>query len=285
MFPAKFDYHRARTVPEALDLLGQIDGSKLIAGGHSLLPMMKLRLAQPTAVIDISRIDELTGIDASGDVIRIGALTCHADVAASKEIEKHCRVLHEAAGEIGDPQVRNKGTVGGNIAHADPASDLPGVLLALGAAVHVRGKGGERSIPAKDFFLDLLYTDLRPDEILTAVTVPKLPKHTGSAYLKVEHPASGYALCGAAAVVSVDGKRVTAASVAFNGIANTPVHAESVGWALSAQGDGDGDVGPAVLEGFSVADPLSDIYASGEYRVHLARVYGARALDLARSRA
>ena len=199
MFPAQFEYHRAESLDEALSLLGQHGGAKVLAGGHSLLPMMKLRLAQPPALVDIGRVGELRGIRRSGDSLRIGSLTTHAEVAASKEIRSGCAILAEAAGKIGDPHVRNLGTVGGNIAHADPASDLPAVLVALAATIHLKSAGGSRQVAAGDFFLDLLTTDMKPGEILTAVEVPVL-QGAGSVYLKVEHPASGYAICGAAAV-------------------------------------------------------------------------------------
>jgi len=285
MFPASFDYYRAASVTEALDLLGRHAGARLLAGGHSLIPMMKLRLAQPPAVIDIGRIAELSGIRPGANGLSIGALTPHAVLAASKEVARDCPLLGEAAAKIGDPQVRNKGTIGGNIAHADPASDLPAVLVALGATIHARGRGGERAIPAGDFFLGLLHTDLRPDEILTSIDVPRLAQGTGSAYLKVEHPASGYALCGAAAVVTVDrGGQVTAASLAFNGLAEVPVRATAVAEHLLGTTAQDGEIERA-LGHLRVDEPLGDVHASGAYRVQLAGVYGCRAVKLARNRA
>lgn len=285
MFPAKFDYHRAASVDEALALLAAHPGAKLIAGGHSLLPMMRLRLAQPPALIDIGRLAGLAGISVVGDRVRIGALTRHAAIAASEVLAHDCPLLAEAAAKIGDPQVRNRGTLGGNIAHADPASDLPAVLVALGATVHVQGPGGARQVAAAGFFVDLLTTDLRAGEIVTAVEVPRLGLGTGTAYLKVEHPASGYALCGAAAVVSLDADgRATAAALAFNGIAPTPVTA-AVGAALAGKIPDDAAIAAAVEAAVSVSDPLGDVQASGEYRVALAKVYGCRALERARDRA
>ncbi len=285
MFPAKFDYHRAGSVEEALALLGRLPDAKLLAGGHSLLPMMKLRLAQPGALIDIGRIDELAGIRALGDRIRVGALTRHAEVAGSDLLRADCSLLAEAAAKIGDPQVRNRGTVGGNIAHADPASDLPAVLVALGATVHLRGPAGARVVAANDFFVDLLTTDLHAGEILVAVEVPRLPLATGSAYLKVDHPASGYALCGAAAVVALEADgRCSSASLAFNGIANRPVDAAAQVAALIGRVPDDAAIA-AALAGLGVDEPLGDVQASAEYRVELARVYGRRALARARDRA
>ncbi len=285
MYPAKCDYHRAASAAEAVDLLGQHDNAKLLAGGHSLIPMMKLRLAEPAALIDIGCIAELRGVSESGDTIRVGALTTHAEIAASEVLGTRCSLLAEAAGQIGDPQVRNKGTIGGNIAHADPASDLPAVLVALGATVHVLGAGGERAVAAGDFFVDLLTTDLQAGEIVTAVEVPASAPGSGSAYLKVEHPASGYAVCGAAASVSFDGGSCAAAALAFNGVAAVPVDAQAVAGALIGTAADDGTIASAIEAHLAIEDPLGDLHASGEYRVALARTYGRRALEKARDRA
>lgn len=286
MFPANFDYQRASSAQEALQMLQANPGSKLIAGGHSLLPMMKLRLAMPESLVDIGRIASLRGIRRDGDTLGVGALTRHADLAASSELKEHCPILAEAAAKIADPQVRNRGTVGGNVAHADPASDLPAVLVALDATLELLSSGGQRQVRAQDFFTGLLMTDLREDELITAVHVPVLGPGTGSAYLKVEHPASGYAVCGAAAVVTIgDDGRCTKAVLAFNGIADTPVHADAVATTLVGGPLEDSAIDEAVNSLLSVADPLGDAQASGEYRVHLAKVHGRRALKLARDRA
>ena len=286
MYPAKFDYHRAASVAEALDLLAQNDDAKLLAGGHSLLPMMKMRLAQPASLIDIGRIAELSGIVRDNGTVTIGALTRHADIASSDVLAASCPVLAEAAGLIGDPQVRNRGTIGGNIAHADPGSDLPAVICALGGSVKTVSKDGEKSTAAADFFVDLLTTSLEEDEILTAVEVPVLGAGTGSAYLKVEHPASGYAVVGAAAVltVGVDG-RCESAALCFNGVTATPLSADGVGAALAGQALDDAAIDAAVDAGVEADDPLGDVFASGEYRVHLAKVFGKRALKAAVGRA
>lgn len=284
MFPASFEYHRAASVEEALALLGQHEDAKLLAGGHSLLPMMKLRLAQPALLVDIGRVDALRGIAREGDTLRIGALTTHAELAASDLLREACPLISEAAAHIGDPQVRNKGTLGGNIAHADPASDLPAVLCALGATVHLQGAGGSRSVAAKDFFVGLLETDMGEDEILTHVEFAWIPTGGGgSAYLKFENPASGYAVCGAAATVrlAADGA-CERASLCFNGVSATPHCADTstlAGQTLdAAQID-------TVVANITIEDPLSDVHASGEYRSHLAKVYGKRALLLAAERA
>jgi carbon-monoxide dehydrogenase medium subunit len=285
MFPANFDYHRAATAQEALELLKEYPEGKLLAGGHSLIPMMKLRLAQPATLIDIGRIGELKGIEKKGDSIRIGALTTHAELAASEVLETDCPILAEAAKEIGDPQVRNKGTVGGNLAHADPASDLPAVLVALGATIHLLGPEGTDTCPASEFCVGLLTTKLGSSQLLTEVEVPVLGNSTGSCYLKVEHPASGYAVCGAAAVVTMEGSACGAVGLAFNGVASTPFLAQGVADAVEASDASDQAIDKAVDENLSIDEPLGDSYASGDYRVVLARAYGKRALKLARDRA
>lgn len=279
MFPANFDYHRAASVDDAVRLLAQHPDAKLLAGGHSLLPMMKLRLAAPGALIDIGRIADLRGVSESGGRIRIGALTTHAEVASSELLAQRCPLLTETAHKIADPAVRNRGTVGGNIAHADPASDLPAVLVALAATVHLQGPNGARQVAASDFFTGLLESDIGADEVLTAVDFAWVIG--GGAYLKVENPASGYAVCGAAAVVR-DG---VAAALCFNGITATPLVASAVCDALAGSDLSDGAIAAAVDAHLQVEDPLSDVHASGEYRVQLAKIYGQRALRTARDRA
>jgi carbon-monoxide dehydrogenase medium subunit len=286
MYPAKFDYYRASSVAEAVSLLQQHEDAKVLAGGHSLIPTMKLRLAQPPVIVDIGRISDLRGISERNGSIRIGALTTHAAIASSEVLQQKCRVMAEAAGLVGDPAVRHKGTIGGNIAHADPASDLPAVVLALSGAIHTAGPNGERQINASEFFIDLLTTALQPNELLIAVEVPAVSGKTGSAYVKFEHPASGYALCGAAAVVTLAADGTCAsASLCFNGVTAKPLNASAVASALAGKNLDDGAIDQAVNEGLSIDEPLGDIHASGPYRVELAKVYGRRALKLARDRA
>lgn len=284
MYPAKFEYHRATSLDEAFQLLASSDDAKFIAGGHSLIPMMKMRLAQPSAVVDISRLDSLRGIETDGDHIRVGALTTHATIAASEALRQNCAVLADAAAEIGDVQVRNRGTIGGNIAHADPGSDLPAALVALGATVELRSPNGERSVAAKDFFLDLLTTDLGMDELVIAVRVPVLGDNTGSAYLKFEHPASGYAVVGAAAWVTMDGGSCRGAGLAINGVTATPFDGNELAQTLVG-GDASDDEIETAVAGMAPEDPMADVYASGDYRVHLAKVYAKRALMAARNAA
>lgn len=286
MYPAKFDYYKAGSVAEAISLLQQHGDAKVLAGGHSLIPTMKLRLAQPAVLVDIGRISELKGISEGHGAVRIGALTTHAVIAASDVARQKCQVLAEAAGVVGDPAVRHKGTIGGNIAHADPASDLPAAVLALDGVIHVSGPNGDRQVNAGDFFVDLLTTDLQADEILTAVEVPALSGKSGSAYVKFEHPASGYAICGAAAIVTLNNDGTCAsASLCFNGVTATPHNASSVAAALVGKSLDDATIDQAVNSNLSIVEPLGDIHASGPYRAELAKVYGRRALKAARNRA
>ncbi|NJL27779.1 MAG: xanthine dehydrogenase family protein subunit M [Thermoanaerobaculia bacterium] len=289
MFPASFDYYRAASVEDAVRLMAEHHEAKLIAGGHSLLPMMKLRLAEPLTLVDIARIAELQGLRHENGKVYVGALTTHWVLETSEILEAHCPLLKEAASKIGDPAVRNKGTIGGNIAHADPASDLPAVLVALGATIHLHGLDGHRAVPAEQFFLGLLHTDVQPGEILTLIELPEMhgaSGHTGSCYLKFEHPASGYAICGAAAVVrkNADG---TAAEVqlAFNGVTETPYFAQKVGASLVGAPLDDAVIDQAVNDGVLIDEPLGDVHASGLYRMELAKVFGKRALKIARDRA
>ena len=285
MYPAPFEYVRASSVAEALSLLGSSEDAKLIAGGHSLIPMMKLRLAQPATIVDIGRIGELRGVTVGGGSVRIGALTTHAAIAASAELREHCPLIAEAAHEIGDAQVRNRGTIGGNVAHADPGSDYPPVLRALGATIHLQGPSGARAVAAADFFVDLLTTDLGADEIITAIELPAQSAGAGSAYLKFEHPASGYAVVGAAAIVDLDGDgKVTGGGLAWGGVTATPLAGDAVIAALVG-GDASDEAIQTAVEGVTAEDPLGDVFASGSYRLHLAKVYGRRALAAARDRA
>ena len=285
MYPAPFAYRRAETLAAAVELLGEHEDAKLLAGGHSLLPMMKLRLAQPAVLVDIGRLP-LTGIGAGPDGLTVGALTTHHDVATSVEVGVRWQALAEAAASIGDPIVRNHGTAGGNVAHADPASDLPAALLALDGEVCAAGPGGARRLPADGFFLGLLTTALEPAEVLTELRLPASGPRTGSAYLKFEHPASGFAVCGAAAVVALDaGGRCERVRLCFNGVTETPLDAGAIATALAGSDLDDSAIEQAVGDCLSVEEPLADTFASGEYRTHLARVYARRALRAARDRA
>jgi carbon-monoxide dehydrogenase medium subunit len=287
MYAADFDYYRARSLSDAQQLMAAHPGAKLLAGGHSLIPLLKLRLAAPSAVIDIGRISELRGISRSGDTVRIGALTTHAELAASAELRKSAPALAEAAAIVGDPAVRNRGTIGGNVAHADPASDLPTVLVALDARFVAVGPRGERTIQADQFFTGIMSTALGEDEILAAVVVPASARGQGSAYVKFWHPASRYAVIGAAAVVSVTNGRCAAARVALGGLLPHARRASSVEKALTGQ-QADAATIAAAADKVSVdlGDEVNgDIYASAEYRAAVAPVYVKRAISAAVARA
>ena len=287
MFAANFDYYRASSVAEAGRLLAEHPGAKLLAGGHSLIPLLKLRLAAPSAVIDIGRVAELRGISAGSDGLRIGALTTHAEIAASSDVQQHAAALAEAAGQIGDPAVRNRGTIGGNLAHADPASDLPTVLAALGATLSVVGPGGERSVAADGFFQGLMMTALGENEVLTAITVPAAGAGSGSAYAKFPHPASRYAVVGAAASVTASNGSCSGASVAVGGLTPAPVRCAGVEGALSGQAlTADAIAAAAEAVTGDVGDDLiGDVFASADYRKAVASVYVRRALTAAAERA
>ena len=285
MFAANFEYHRAGSVAEVRQLLAAHPGAKLLAGGHSLIPLLKLRLAAPEAVIDIGRIGELRGISNGGGALRIGALTTHAEIASSDAVKSGAAALAEAAGLIGDPAVRNRGTIGGNVAHADPASDLPTVLIALDATFTVNSPDGERSVSAADFFQGMMATALGEHDILTAVNVPA--GGGGSAYVKFSHPASRYAVVGAAASLTVAGGTCTSASVAVGGATAVPARCASVEAALAGQAlSADVIAAAAAAAGGDLGDDLlGDVFASGEYRRAVTPVYVQRALAAAAERA
>lgn len=283
MFAPEFRYHRASSIDEAGRLLAAHPGAKVLAGGHSLIPILKLRLAAPEVVIDIGRIAEMKGIAASNGVVAVGALTTHAELAASEVLQTGARALAEAAAQIGDPAVRNRGTIGGNVAHADPASDLPQALTALGATFRLTSPAGGRSVAAEDFFEGLMTTALREDELLTSIELPAAGAGQGSAYAKLAHPASRYAVIGAAASVTVSAGECTAASVVLGGLTAKPTRARSVEAALVGQALSPERIAEAArktaddLDG----DLVGDIYASEEYRKAVAHVWVRRALAAA----
>ena len=287
MFAADFEYYRAGSVAEACGLLAAHPGAKLLAGGHSLIPLLKLRLAAPAAVIDIGRISGLSGISNGGGALRIGALTTHAEIAASADVKANAAALAEAASQIGDPAVRNRGTIGGNVAHADPASDLPTVLTALGATFTVSSPDGERSISAADFFQGMMATALGDQDILTAIHVPASGAGTGTAYVKFSHPASRYAVIGAAAAVTADGGTCTGASVVVGGVTPVPARCAAVEQALAGQAlSADAIAAAAAAAGSDLGDDLlGDVFASADYRRAVTPVYVQRAITAAAERA
>lgn len=274
MYAPEFDYHKASSVAEAIQLLGAHEGAKLIAGGHALIPLLKLRLARPPALIDISGIAELKGITINDGTIRIGPLTTHWEIASSHDVEHANSLLAEAAGVIGDTQVRNRGTIGGNITHADPASDWPAVLTALDASFTVQGPSGSRTVAPGDFFVGPLTTSLEENEVLTGIEVPTLSHHQRAEYAKMAHPASSFSVVGAAVVVTVDNNRVTAARIALSGLVPVPVRATSVETALVGKELTSENIAAAAeqVSNDLRGEVLGDFYASAEYRKAMAAV-------------
>jgi carbon-monoxide dehydrogenase medium subunit len=283
MIPAQFDYARAKTLREALNAMAD-GGAKVIAGGHSLIPLMRFRLAQPAKLVDISGLDELKGIEAKGRGVRIGAATSYRDLVESSLLAERCPLLIECALGIGDTQVRNKGTIGGGLAHADPASDMPAVLLALDAVFNLRSKAEKRSVAAREFFKDSFTTALADTEIVTDIVIPAAPRKAGMAYQSFEQPASGYAIAGAAAIVTRSRKSIASAILALTGVAEKAYLADAA--ALSGV-HGDDDPGiDAALAGLTRDKTVNnDVHASAEYRAHLARVVARRAIQTAFGRA
>ena len=266
MIPAPFDYAPAESAAHALELLAEHgDDAKLLAGGHSLLPMMKLRLATPAVLIDIGRLDELAGISAEGDELVIGATTRHADLAASELVRAQAPLLAHAAAQVGDPQIRHRGTIGGSLAHADPAADLPMALVALGGSVELQGPGGTRLVSADDFFQGFFETAMEPDELLTAVRVPRRPGVPWG-YQKFVRRSNDWAIVGVAAL---DGR------VALANMGSRPLRATAVEEALAA-GASPADAARHAADGTS---PAEDMHADRDYRMHLARVLTRRALE------
>ncbi|HYA34262.1 MAG TPA: xanthine dehydrogenase family protein subunit M [Candidatus Binataceae bacterium] len=284
MYPASFEYHRAASIKDALSMLKQFgDEAKLLAGGHSLIPMMKLRLAQPAHLIDIGSIKDLSMIREDGAVIDIGGLATHADVESSTAVKQKLAMLSECAALIGDVQVRNRGTIGGSLAHADPAADYPAAILALEAEIKVESESGARTIKGEDLFVDLMTTSIRSGEILTHVRIAPIPAGAGAAYLKYRQPASGFATVGVAAVVTMKGNNFDKVRLGVTGLAAKAFRAKAVESALS--GKGRDAIASAASHAADGIDAMSDIHASAEFRAELARVYTARAIELAASRA
>lgn len=285
MIPAAFDYYTAESVEQALSLLQQHQDAKILAGGHSLIPMMKLRLATPPALIDIGRIPGLTYIREEGGNLRIGALTTHTMVEQSSVVAQNFPALSDAAHVIADVQVRNWGTVGGSVAHADPASDLPAVLLALGATFRAQGSQGTREIAADDFFVDMLTTSLGENEILTEIVVPgEWGKVSG--YAKLPNPASHFAVVGVAAALKLGADRtIEDARVAITGAVAKPTRASATENALKGKPLNADTIAAAAASAGEGIDALSDIHGSAEYRTAMCAVFAKRALTAAMGRA
>jgi carbon-monoxide dehydrogenase medium subunit len=286
MIPTQFDYQVPATLEEAVALLASdLDGAKVLAGGHSLIPAMKLRLAQPQLLVDIGRIKSLSYIHEEGDEIRIGATTTHYQLESSDLLKNICPLLPACAGSIGDVQVRNKGTIGGSVAHSDPAGDWPAAVLALDADLVLVGTNGERTVKAENFFVHLLTTDLQPGEILREIRIKKPTGKFGHAYQKVPHPASGFAVVGVAVNLAFnDDGSCKSAGIGITGVGVKAYRAKAVEAALAGTNLDDNTVAAAVTHVCDGIDPTGDLYASSEYRRHLAQVHTRRAILAADSR-
>jgi carbon-monoxide dehydrogenase medium subunit len=278
VIPARFDYDVAESVDHAIELLGAGGGeAKALAGGQSLIPALRLRIARPSKLVDLGRLSDLAYVRDDGTHVAIGAMTTHAAVATDSVLAEHCAIVSHTAAQIGDPQVRHRGTLGGTLAHGDPASDMPAVMLAVGADLVARGKGGERTIPAAEFFTGVFQTALGPDEVLVEARVPKLAASAGWAYVKANRRAQDWATVGVATVVHPDDGKVAGASIGLVNMGGTPLRARAAEDAL-AGGASISDAAELVTDG---ADPPSDHAGSSEYRTHLAKVIARRALEQA----
>jgi len=278
-----FDYARATSIDDAIARLGAASGSaKLLAGGHSLVPLMKLRLSEPSLLIDIARIPGLSGIREKGGKIEIGAATVHHEVATSALLRDKCPALADTAATIGDPQVRNRGTMGGSLAHADPAADYPGMLVALDAEIHLKGAAGWRAVKASDFFQALFTVDLRPDEIIAGV---QFTPQRAAAYAKLHQRASHFAIVGVGASLDVSSGTITAARVGLTGASTHAMRLANVEAALAGKPLSDATIASAsAVAGDGIDDLNADIHASADYRRAMIKVFTARALKEAASR-
>lgn len=287
MIPTPFDYQAPATLEEAVTLLASDpDGAKVLAGGHSLIPAMKLRLAQPQLLVDIARIKSLSYIREEGDQILIGATTTHYQMESSELLQRICPLLSDCARSIGDVQVRNKGTIGGSIAHSDPAGDWPAAVLALDAELVLVGPNSERTENAEDFFVDLLTTSLMPGEILREIRIRKPSGRFGQSYQKVRHPASGFAVVGIAVHLALnDDGSCKSAGIGVTGVGTKAYRAQAVEAALAGANLDDNAIAAAVAHVCDGIDPNADLYASGEYRCHLAQVHARRAIQAAKTKA
>ena len=282
MYPAQFDYHAPGSIKEALDLLGQHkDDAKLLAGGHSLLPAMKLRLARPAHLVDLRKIPGLSGIREEGGTLVIGAMTTHYAVESSAAVKGKCAVLAATAALIGDPMVRNMGTIGGSLAHADPAADYPATIIALNAEMVVEGAKGKRTIKVDDFFKGLMTTAVGADEILTEVRVPALAANQSAAYMKFPHPASRFAVVGVAAVLTLDGGKVSKASIGVTGAGTRAVRARGVESAITGKSLDAASIEAAAEKAPDGVDVQADLQGSVDYKKHLLKVFAKRAIEAA----
>jgi carbon-monoxide dehydrogenase medium subunit len=275
VIPAVFDYEAAESVDHAIALLGEHEDAKLLAGGHSLLPAMKLRIARPALLVDVGRLADLSYVRDGDGHVAIGALTRHKDVATAALLREHCPIVAHTAGQVGDPQVRHRGTIGGSLAHGDPASDLPTVILALDGELVVRGSAGERTVPASAFFTGVFQTAVASNEMLVEIRVPKLGSGMGWSYTKMSRRAQDWATVAVAVVVERSNGSIGKASIALTNMGATPLRATVAEEAI-AGGESIDDASALASDG---TEPSSDHAASADFRRHLVRVLARRALE------
>jgi carbon-monoxide dehydrogenase medium subunit len=287
MYPAQFEYHAPTSVKDALGLLGKLkDDAKLLAGGHSLIPMMKLRLAQPKHLIDLRKVPGLSGIREDGGALAIGAMTTHYQIESSSLVKSRLPMLAEVASVIGDPQVRNLGTIGGSLAHADPAADYPAAVIALGAELVCEGPKGRRTVKVDDWFKGLMSTAVGEDEILVEVRAPIWPAASGAAYMKFPHPASRFAVVGVAAALTLDGKGACVkAGVGVTGAGTKALRAKGVEAGLTGKPLDAATIEAAAQKAAEGVDVQADLQGSVEYKSHLLRVFARRSVEAALKRA
>jgi carbon-monoxide dehydrogenase medium subunit len=286
MIPRDFDYHAPKSIPDALGLLKQLgDEAKLLAGGHSLLPMMKMRFAQPSHLIDLGRIPELKGIREEGGTLRIGAMTTENELIWSKVLQAKCPLLVEGARLISDPQVRYRGTIGGDIAHGDPGNDHPALMLALGASFVLRSAAGERVVPADGFFVGTYATQMTSDEILTEIRIPVPAVGTGYCYAKLKRKVGDFATAAAAVTLRMNGDTVAQVAVALTNVGPTPLKARAAEDSLRGKALTDASIAAAAQLAMSICDPAPDQRGDAEYKTAMAGEMTQRALRTARSRA
>ena len=286
MIPRAFEYHAPQSIPDALGLLDRLgDDARLLAGGHSLLPMMKLRFAAPAHLIDLGRIAELRGVREEGGTLRIGAMTAEHDILASKLLQERCPLLVEAAGLIADPQVRYKGTLGGDISHGDPGNDHPAIMLVLGASFVLRSSGGERVVPASAFFLGPYATAMSPGEIMTEVRIPVPAPGTGCAYAKLKRKVGDFATAASAVLLRMKGDTVADVAIALTNVGPTALKATAAEDSLKGKALDDASIGEAARLAMDICDPATDQRGDAEYRTAMAGEMTQRALRIAYSRA
>jgi carbon-monoxide dehydrogenase medium subunit len=286
MIPREFQYHAPKTLPDALGLLQQLgDDAKVLAGGHSLLPMMKLRFAQPAHLIDLGKIAELRGIREDGGTLRIGAMTTESDLIASKLLQEKCPLLVEGARQISDPQVRYKGTIGGDIAHGDPGNDHPALALALGASFVLEGAGGERVVAADGFFVGTYDTLLKPGEIITEIRIPIPAKGTGWCYAKLKRKTGDFATAASAVTLRMQGDKVAEVAIALTNVGATALKAKAAEAALRGKTFDGAAVDEAARLAMGICDPAADLRGDAEYKTAMAGEMTRTALRSAHSRA